>query len=60
MEVAELQLPFHLLRNFIYPNSDGAVACDVASCAETIHGDIEGYHQGLQGFAKAQHALQYA
>ena len=36
-------------------DSDGAVAGDVAGCAETVHGDVEGDHQRLCFLVEAEH-----
>ena len=33
---------------------DGAVAGDVAGCAEAVHGYVEGYHHGIVGVGEAE------
>ncbi len=43
------------LHDAVYDEGDGSVAGHVAGGAEAVHGDVEGYHQGLVGLREAQH-----
>ena len=41
--------------DLVHDEGDGAVACDVAGCAEAVHGDIEGDHECLCFLVEAEH-----
>ena len=36
-------------------DSEGTVTRHVAGCAEAVHGDVEGYHQGERFLVEAKH-----
>ena len=46
--------------DFIYNDRNRPIPSDVARGAKTIHGHIEGNHQGQLGLAKPKHTFQDA